>query len=436
MVKIPKYRPRKDRGYAFVEWKGARKKLPGAVDSVESLEAYHAFVREVLKQARAEGKIKKAPPPRIPGTLSVTELVAAYLDHAIVYYAHDGRKGGEYDLVHLASRPLVRKHGATRVVDFGPLALKEVRQSMIDEDWRKGKEKGVSWSRRFINSQVGRIRRIFKWGVEEQLVPATIHEALRAVAPLKRGRTEARERPKVKPVPLRHVHAILPYLTPVVAAMVTLQELTGMRSENLWGMQPRDIDQSADVWLYVPGQHVADFGTHKSAWRDKDLVIPLGPKCQEILRPFLEGRAPDAFCFSPAESEEMRREARRSKRKSKVQPSQEDRRTANPKRAKRDHYDSRTYRRALLYGIHAANRKIAETNAENEKLPEGRRKQPVPPIPRWHPHQLRHTVATAIRKRFKAEGARVYLGHARLNVTEIYAEADLDLARQIAREMG
>jgi integrase len=60
----------------------------------------------------------------------------------------------------------------------------------------------------------------------------------------------------------------------------------------------------------------------------------------------------------------------------------------------------------------------------------------LPPIPAWHPHQLRHTVATEIRKKYQSEAARVFLGHARLSVTEIYAERDLDLARRIAREMG
>ncbi len=43
---------------------------------------------------------------------------------------------------------------------------------------------------------------------------------------------------------------------------------------------------------------------------------------------------------------------------------------------------------------------------------------------RWHPHRLRHTAATDLRKEFGLEVARVVLGHHSLAVTEIYAEFD------------
>ncbi len=57
-------------------------------------------------------------------------------------------------------------------------------------------------------------------------------------------------------------------------------------------------------------------------------------------------------------------------------------------------------------------------------------------IPHWHLHQLRHNRGTEVRKKYGIEAAQMALGHARANVTEIYAEKNLEQARQIAKEMG
>jgi integrase len=55
---------------------------------------------------------------------------------------------------------------------------------------------------------------------------------------------------------------------------------------------------------------------------------------------------------------------------------------------------------------------------------------------RWHPHQLRHSKATEIRRLYGAEAAQSILGHAELSTTEIYAEKSREMARQIMREIG
>jgi integrase len=57
-------------------------------------------------------------------------------------------------------------------------------------------------------------------------------------------------------------------------------------------------------------------------------------------------------------------------------------------------------------------------------------------IPHWHPHQLRHSLATEIRKKYGIEAAQIALGHARADVTEVYAEKNMEIAKKIAREMG
>ena len=57
-------------------------------------------------------------------------------------------------------------YGAEPAANFGPLALKTVRQRMVDD----------GLSRRYINDQVARIKRMYKWAVADELphVPRSI----------------------------------------------------------------------------------------------------------------------------------------------------------------------------------------------------------------------------------------------------------------------
>lgn len=401
-VRIPKYRRRKDRDIAFSEYHGKRTYFPGRYDSPESREAYGRFVQRLLIQQRA---LDRSPEPNPEGH-SIAELVSDYLDHAKVYYLTDGKPGSEYHLIRSALSPLLLNCADFFADTFGPRDLRAVREAMID----------LGWKRPTINDAVNRIRRMFRWAVEHELVPVEVWQALRAVAPLKRGRTTAEEGGKVEPVDGDAVDAVLPHLPAVVADMVRLQRLTGMRSESLCGLRPCDVDRSADVWLYRPP-------THKTTWRERELVIPIGPQAQAVLAPYLENRPSDAFCFSPAVSEGQRSVRRRAERKSPMTPSQAARQPA-PRRLRppKTRYTSASYRRAV-------ERAIDHLNAV-------RKKEGTPPVAHWHPHQLRHTVATEVRRKFGLEAAQVVLGHSQADVTQIYAERDLELARHVARKMG
>jgi integrase len=54
----------------------------------------------------------------------------------------------------------------------------------------------------------------------------------------------------------------------------------------------------------------------------------------------------------------------------------------------------------------------------------------------WHPNQLRHSFATRVRKAHGLEAAQVLLGHARANVTQVYAERNEELAARVAAQGG
>ena len=143
----------------------------------------------------------------------------------------DGKPTGELDSFRQAMKPLRALYGNTLVTDFGPLSLKAVRRRFLD--------KGLV--RKSVNKQVRRIKRIFKWGVENELVPPGIEQALSAVEGLKKGRTEAPDNPPVKPISWEDVVRIRPFVARQVWAMVHLQWLTGMRSSEVTAMRMCDI---------------------------------------------------------------------------------------------------------------------------------------------------------------------------------------------------
>jgi integrase len=165
-------------------------------------------------------------------------------------------------------------------------------------------EKG--WSRTYTNAQVDRIRRKFRWAAGEELLPGSVYQNLRAVAGLRCGKTDARETKKVKPVPIEFIEAARPYMSTVVRSMVDIELLTGRRPSEVCVIRPLDIDtRNSSCWIYRPGSDQGPNGMHKTAHHGHERMIFLGPKAQEILRPFL-GIELDTFCFSPVESEVRR----------------------------------------------------------------------------------------------------------------------------------
>jgi integrase len=57
-------------------------------------------------------------------------------------------------------------------------------------------------------------------------------------------------------------------------------------------------------------------------------------------------------------------------------------------------------------------------------------------VPHWHPHQLRHTKATEVRKEAGLDAARAVLGHRSPVITEHYAELDVSKAADVMERLG
>jgi integrase len=382
---LPKYRKHKASGQAVVTLSGRDHYLGPHGTKASRLE-YDRLVAEWLVCGRR--------PPASKESLSVSEVALLYWRFAKSYYRKHSEPTSELDYVRLSLRPLRKLYGKSLAAEFGPLALKAIQQHLINAGLTRGG----------INGRIERLKRLFRWAVSEELVPASVIWGLNSVPGLRRGRTNAKESPPVLPVPDAIIDATLPFLPPTVADMVRLQRLTGARPGEVCQLRPCDLDRTKDIWSFRPA-------SHKTQHHERTRVVFFGPKAQAILAPYLL-RDTQAHCFSPAESERRRRAQRRSQRVSKIRPSQRSRRKFNPQRSPHDRYDERAYRRA----IHRACDKAE--------------------IPRWSPNRIRHTAATQIRSRFGLEAAQVVLGHSEADTTQIYAERDLAKAAEIMRQVG
>ncbi|MHC4444386.1 MAG: tyrosine-type recombinase/integrase [Planctomycetota bacterium] len=410
-LKNPSYRCHKATGQAVVTLKGKDIYL-GKYGTKASQSEYDRLISEWLANGRQL-------PATANGNMDITinELIARYWKHAKIYYVKNGRPTREQANINLAMRPLRRLYGRISVTEFGPLALKAVRQSFIDDDH----------ARTYINDNIGRIKRMFKWGVENELVPPSVYHGLQSVSGLRRGRSEARETEPVKPVPDEFVDAIKPFVSRQVWAMIELQRITGMRPGEVTMIRGCDIDISGKLWEYRPAEH-------KTEHHGRQRVIMLGPRAQAVIREFLK---PDLqeYLFSPMDAEKERHAEQRHKRKTKVQPSQIKRAERSKRRAKRgqrkrapkDYYTTVSYRRAIARACDEADKQARA----NKKKKDDKRI-----IPNWHPNQLRHNCATRLRKEYGIEVARVVLGHSSALVTEIYAEIDTQKAADIMAKVG
>jgi integrase len=277
--------------------------------------------------------------------------------------------------------------------------------------------------------------------------------------------------------------------------MVRVQYLTGARPGEICVIRGTDIDTSGKHWLYYPGRDLGPEGQHKTAHRGHQRVIVIGPQAQGILRPFLSGD-PSAYLFSPAAARAEFDAERRRNRRTPLTPSAKKRRPKqNAQRRPGRRYTVSSYGHAIRAACLQAGTRIRLTLAETDQtialkleafsLGPCRKRKPAntvegwlvritgrtltiaksrnhcehtvtlapeapisrngnpcaledlkTAIPFWHPHQLRHTRATELRRRFGLEATQAILGHASLGATQVYAEVDRLTAERIMGEVG
>ncbi len=387
----PSYRLHAPSGQAIVVVAGKTHYL-GPYNSLESRERYE----RVLGEYAAHGRFFAS--EQDDTGLAVDDLIAGYWSHAEVYYRKDGKPTSELSILKQACRYLHRVYGSTPVDDFGPRKLKAVRERMIADDQ----------ARSTINKYVARLKQVFRWGVENELVAPSVFQGLQAVRGLAQGRTLAREADPVRPAVEADVRASVGHLPPVVAAMVELQWWTGMRPGEVVQMRGRDIDRSGAVWLYRPR-------SHKNEHHGVERIVPLGPMAQAVLSAWLV-LDPDAYLFSPRRAEDDRNAERRASRKSPRWRSHSSgarrKRRGQARRQLRETYDVSSYRRAVARACELAG------------------------VPAWSPNQLRHAAATRIRRELGLEAAQAVLGHRFIETTQVYAEVSQVRAVEAMARLG
>lgn len=322
---------------------------------------YHAFLLNYFNTKDGEKQ-------EIIYTFSVKDLRDKFVKVHTNYYANSNGQTRQLDRIKTAMSFPVALYQDVPVDEFRAKRLDECRELMIQSG---------RFSRTYINTLVSCIRRVFAWGVEQELVLPETLISLKALTCLKRGRTTAREPEPIASVSSETVEKTLPFLHEPVRSMVVIQRHTGMRPGEIVSMRKRDVQESEFGFIYTLAHDKTDY---RRAANDKRVVL-IGVVAATALKPFLENIADDDFVFS-----------------------------SNAKTNQR--YSRCAYARAITRAAKRAG------------------------VPSWTPNQIRHLFATEVRARFGLDAAQVILGHKHANVTQIYAERNLSLAGAVIQELG
>lgn len=384
---VPKYRKHKASGQAVVTLAGHDHYL-GPHGTAVSKAEYDRLVCQWLASGRSPVR------PADQCELTVVELMAGFMRHAKQYYGTGPRS--TYAKFKIVLRPLRQMFGRLQAASFGPAHYKGLRQHFIER----------GHCRAYVNDEMQHVARVFRWGAAEGLIPVTVPQTLAMIPGLRKGRSGVRDTKSVKPANDADVQKTLSHLPRIVAAMVRLQLLTGARPGEICALRAGDIDQAGDVWE-------ARLEKHKTAHHGRERTIYLGPQAQDVLRPFLD-RLADAYLFSPAEAVVEVRAERHAARKTPLSYGNRpgSKHTASPKRPPKLCYTTQSYGRAVSRACEKAG------------------------VPKWSPNQLRHLLATRVRREYDLDAAKTLLGHSEIDTTQIYAEKDRRRAIEVAREIG
>ena len=286
--KPPAYRQRKGYDQAVVTLtdvvtKERRDYWLGTHGTPESWQLYY----RLLSEWEANERRLPAPPAvetaaEAVGGPTISAVVAPYWRWAKGYYC-----AAKSNDIAQTLRLLRRYYGDTPAETFGPKKLRLLREEMVRGDAHADPPRRP-WSRPLVNQRCRYLRHLFKWAASHELVSAKVHQQLRTVEPLRRGRTAAHEPAPVEPVAMELVDAIQPYVSRQVWGLVQLQLYTAARGCELFTLRPVDLDTSDEIWIYKPADH-------KTASQGKTRTIYFGPRAKAVLQPFLMERAVNAY---------------------------------------------------------------------------------------------------------------------------------------------
>lgn len=409
-ARVPAYRKHKASGQAVVEIQGRTHYL-GPYNSARSKILYDQLIAEYLVSNRSP-HFGVAPEER---SLTVNELLDAYSDYCDSYYRDaEGKSTGAIENRAPYLQKLRLLYGPVKVTEFSTLSFRTFIAFLIDPNGSEFAHLRDQIKRReweplavsSVNRGISYVRMLFRWGVSRELVPAEIVTKLDMVESEHSHFTKAKPRKVVEAVSDDIIEKTLQELSPIVADMVRLQRLTGMRPGELCILRPCDLESIEgveDVLLYRPRKH-------KTQHHGKDRLIVIAGKAIAILRPYLS-RDEQAYCFSPQEAYDAVLERRRKSRRTPLSCGNKPK--ANRKIHGNECFTNDSYRRAVA---RACQRAFKDGTT-------------------WAPNQLRHAVAEQVQSLAGLEAAAAVLGHSKIDTTKGYAKHNLTLAIKAMKEV-
>lgn len=266
-TKLPTYSLHKASGNARV-WLNGKSYYLGPYGSAASRIKY----AELISRHAAGQPIDPVTPlgANDPGP-SVNTVLAHYLEHAKEYYRKGAKVTDEYYCIKSAMSPVKALYGDFAAADFDSVALRIVRQQMIEAD---------EWCRDYINKAVGRIVRIFRWAARQKLIPTATLTDLELVEPLQRGRTKAKDYAPRSEVPQKAINAIKLHVDEMTKDMIDLMILVGCRPGELVALTGEMIHRTGETWF-------AELVDHKMAHKGKRRVLVFFAAAQAILRQYI-----------------------------------------------------------------------------------------------------------------------------------------------------
>jgi integrase len=395
-----------DNGYLTVKVrleKNLYKKIRfGKSGNPESEKLYRLFIAdyignssEAVQKWTADSKKSKAslllPTDESPeNSLSLGELIDHFLDD----------KKNDVDYNHYKRVGKLLTNLFTKYVPASRITRQELLQFRDTFNSTPSERTGEKPSRQYTNKMLSVAKKIFLWGCKRGLLPTSVKPELECAEPVAydKGNRETEPRQDVSD---NVINATLPHLLPTIRAMVQVLRLSGARPSEICRMRVGDIDmkmrEKDGVWIFR-------LGKHKTARLGKNRMIVLNRISQEIIKPFLAGKKPEDYVFSPKQTLAESRERRAAKRKSPKTTPKGNSRIA-------DHYNATAFNRAIKRSIESANRKLS---ADKQ-------------IPHWTAYQLRHAYITnTFLETENLDTARAGAGQKNIATTMNYNHADLN----------
>lgn len=311
------------------------------------------------------------------GGPTIFVLCCLYEAWARQRYLVNGRPSSQVSTVTTALRWMRERHGPRPAVEFSPRDIAELQTEMI----RSG------LARTTINAYIGAIKAMFSWAAtaEQSLVDPSTAAAVLIARGLRKGRTSAREAPRVRPVEDAALNFTLPFLHPTIADMVVVQRLTGMRPGELCAMRWNEIDRSGPAWVYAPTHHkTAHYGIQR--------LIGIGPRARQVLENHYHPSSA-AYVFQRPRIHGSRR-------------------SPNDIRALGRPISEHWYQRCIQRACDRAG------------------------TARWNARQLRKNWAVEVARTLGPEAARQGLGHTTYDTTALYVELSRDAVIDAAMRVG